>query len=65
MTCRVHSSACKTLAQHLGSKFGPDTVEHALSRRALIRAQAKEIARLNGVYNKLLKEAGVTMYGAH
>ena len=30
----------------------------------LVMRQAKEIARLNGVYNKLLKEAGVTMYGA-
>ena len=37
---------------------------HSQRRRYMVQHQAKEIARLNGVYNKLLKEAGVTMYGA-
>ena len=32
--------------------------------RAFLRPQSKEIARLNGVYNNLLKDAGVEFIGA-
>ena len=32
---------------------------------SLLILQAKEIARLNGVYNKLLRGAGVEFIGAH
>lgn len=60
---RCRSSCCACCQLRNAERCCLSSFPAAAAEQFVAATQAKEIARLNGVYNKLLKDAGVEMIG--